>query len=204
MIQLTLNKEDTRIPAVRIYKRLTLIALIFATSCVAEIRPPFPGSIKLPPNFHIRTWFGIDSLCGEIIGDSGVVIRYDIGEMAGVATANGDFGESAKNLTNQHLRGEISRKVVGLPKQFAVVVVQKVDQKEQQEIFAKSKAFDPNLKLVRISFPNSHANFWIYVPSQKEIDLVEGIVLTYVPLEFNGRRDIVGSRLDPYLKQSIF
>src|SRR4051812_14986095 len=104
-------------------RRIAIFLSLLACICSAQVRPPFPGHLKLPPGFYIRTWFGIDSSCGEIKNDLGFVIHYDIGEMAGVATAGGLIGERARTRTDQHLKGEISRRVVPLPNQFAVVVV---------------------------------------------------------------------------------
>ncbi len=190
--------------AVRFYIRLAIATSLLTVFCVAQpLRPPFPGRIKLPPDFHITPWFGIDTYCGEIKNNIGIVINYDIGEMAGVATANSTLGEASQVRTDQHLPGEISRRVVPLPHQIAVVVVARVGRATQLETQGKSAPFDPDLRLLAISFPYTYSNFYAYVHTQAEIDQVEKIALSYIPQSLvEKNRDVIGSRLEPYLNKS--
>src|SRR3982750_1614299 len=70
-------------------RRLHLLALIFAMTALAaalEAAPdadPPPGGIRLLEGYQHKRERGIDSSPGRIWKEGGLVIRYDIGGLAG-------------------------------------------------------------------------------------------------------------------------
>jgi len=155
----------------------------------AQVPKDFPGRITLPAGYVFQRPGCIDSYCGSFAKKDAPTVEIDIGEMAGVYTNDPDS-----------TKGTVSRRTVGLPGQTAVVLIVKVSHEEQSRIRGKYAGFDAALKKVLISFPESKANFYSFVHTQQEIDVVEKIALSYVP-ESLIKTDPVGSILSPYLKR---
>jgi hypothetical protein len=132
---------------------LGFVALVLlATTCTAQ-SGNFPGRIRLLPGYTHRRGQGIDSAVGSITRQGGLVIRYDIGPLAGVYTDCKTCGWT---------EGELWRRN------------QVINGRDVKIVFTKSK-------LLVISFPDTHANFYATVMSESDIADTLLMVLTYVP-----------------------
>jgi hypothetical protein len=137
-------------------KRLATVGFVVIV-LLATPRPAqpdaVPGNIRLLPGYVHRRGQGIDSAVGSIARKGGLVIEYDIGDLAGVYTDCKWCGWTDGELwrKNQIVSGH------------AVKIV-----------FTKSK------RLV-ISFPDTHANFYATVTSEDEVTDALLMVLTYNP-----------------------
>lgn len=136
----------------------TTWSLVLATVCLLTIssasgqEPPTPGSVSLLPGYRHRVGQGIDSKVGTIWKDGGLVIHYDIGELAG------DYTECGRSCgwTN----GELWRREQVVHGQRVVCV------------FTKKR------RLV-VSFPGAHANFYGSIHTDEQLTEMLLMLLTF-------------------------
>ena len=145
-----------------------LLLLTVATSAIGQ--SSFPGHITLPKGYVMKKPFCFDTYCGSFVREGSPTIHFDIGEMAGVS-ANEPVDPSAV----------ISKRVVTLPSQTAIVLVRRIQRREQREMNGRKALYDRELKLIVVSFPDSRANFYSFLHTKQEIDFVETAALTFIP-----------------------
>jgi len=131
----------------------TLSFLFLAVAgAIAQETPP-PGSMKLLPGYHHQRQQGIDSTVGTIWKQSGLKIEYDIGEMA---------GNYAECTSCGWTTGEVWRKK------------QTVGERKIVLVFTSKK-------MLVVSFPESHANFYAIIQSQDEMADMLLMLFTFSP-----------------------
>jgi hypothetical protein len=118
------------------------------------VPPDFAGFITLLPGYEHRVGQGIDSKIGTIQKRNGILIHYDIGELAGVYT---DCAPLCNWTT-----GELWRKKQQIASLQVICV------------FTRSKR-------IVISFPEVHANFYATVRDENQLADMFLIVFTFRP-----------------------
>src|SRR5579871_1576255 len=135
---------------VRILVWFGLGSIFFAASLAAQ-EAAIPGAIALLPGYHHQPQQGIDSRVGTISKPGGIVIEYDVGEMAGDYTSCKSCGWT---------KDEMWRKQQDVNGQKAVLV------------FTKARR-------LFISFPAVHANFYATISTEAEMADMLLMVLTF-------------------------
>lgn len=147
-----LHRDGLRKAYETIWSLVLIIVGVPIISSASGQEPPAPGSISLLPGYHHRVDRGIDSKVGRIWKEGGLIIHYDIGELAG------DYTECGP--TCGWTNGELWRREQLVQGQRVICV------------FTKKR------KLV-VSFPGAHANFYGTVNTDKQLTEMLLMLLTF-------------------------
>ena len=147
-----LRCDEFRKRFVTTYSLILIMVGVLMISSASGQEPPTPGSISLLPGYHHRIGQGIDSKVGRIWKDKGLVIHYDVGELAG------DYTECGRPCG--WTKGEMWRREQLVQGQKVVCV------------------FTNKRRLV-VSFPGAHANFYGIAKTDKQLAEMLLMVLTF-------------------------
>jgi hypothetical protein len=143
-----------------LFRLIVLCASVFlSTSATAADPAKPPGAIVLPAGYAHVPKQGIDSIVGEISKKEGLTIVYEIGRVAkpGAPRLGGDFTDYALAVPEKDRQWLKKQTINGQTVNIA---------------YGKDN-------LVRISFPDTGANFHATAKNSEELAEVLLIVLTY-------------------------
>ena len=132
-----------------------IVGLIGVGTHSARADDSLPGSIKMLDGYKHQKLQGTDSQVGKIWKDGGITIQYDIGLMAG------NYAKQQRKHKADHLLWDKLQTWNGEPVEMAMM----------------------KDRLLYVSFPKRHANFYCKVKEEQDIIDALLMVLTYIPVK---------------------